>query len=64
MKKLFLILVLSVVLSLPVFGERLYDPDDYPVITWEEAGSNYLILEQAAEYTVISVNGKLYVVYN
>lgn len=64
MKKLILILALSLLLSLPVLGERIYDPGDYPVISWEEAGSNYLILEQAVSYTIISVNGKVYVVYS
>ena len=64
MKKLLLTLVLILILNFQVFASSpQYNPEDYPVITWEQAGSNYIILEEGEDYTIIIVDGKICVVY-
>ena len=64
MKKLLLALILILVLNFPIFASSpQYNPEDYPEITWEQAGSNFIILEEGGEYTIIIVDGKIYVVF-
>ena len=67
MKKLVLTLVLVLTLSLPIFATLPtdFDPNDYEEITWEEVSNNFTIVYQStdATYTIVEVNGKLYIIY-
>ena len=67
MKNFILTLILVAIISISVFASvPPVNPGTLPAISWEDAGSNYEIVYEDAEgqFTIIEINGKLFVVYN
>lgn len=65
MKKLFMTFILVILLSLPLLATLpVVDASTLPTITWEEAGSDYLIIhiDETGKYTVIVLDGKYFVI--
>ena len=67
MKKLIFTLVLILTLSLPIFATLPSDIDVNALeeITWEEIGSNYIIIYEGSNgsYSIIKIDGTYYIVF-